>query len=102
MKRIIIPFATILFLLTGCSNTFQDMEDEAMCFDIHYPASTKVTATAFETGDALSLFAVEWNGDTQIPLQVGGNLVNNAQLTCNGGKWSSALPLYWGSGPCDF
>lgn len=100
MKRIIY-IATMLFLLTSCSEMSDQQESQAIRFQIGYP-STKATAMAFETGDAISLYAVQWQGQTQYPLQVGGNFVNDAQLTYNGSVWSAAQTLYWGDQPCDF
>ena len=42
-------------------------------FDISYPA-TKATASSFENGDAISLFAVEYANDgSHIPLPIGRN-----------------------------
>jgi hypothetical protein len=91
MKRIIY-IATMLFLVTSCSEMSDQQESQAIRFQIGYP-STKATAMAFETGDAISLYAVQWQGQTQYPLQVGGNFVNDAQLTYNGSVWSAAQTL---------
>lgn len=100
MKRIIF-IATAFILLTACSEMLPQGEG-AMQFNISYPGGTKVTTSGFQSGDAVSLFAVQWQGDTQYPLQVGGNFVNNAKLTCGGASWSAGEALYWGSQPCDF
>lgn len=100
MKRIF--FITIAILLMSSCSELQLQKDGSMQFNINYPGRTKVTASAFESGDAISLFAVQWQGDTQYPLQVGGNFVNNEKLTFSGSVWSAAQTLYWGSQPCDF
>ena len=100
MKRIIF-IATALFLLTSCGELLDQQEAQTIRFQIGYPG-TKATATAFETGDAISLYAVQRQGQTQYPLQVGGNFVNNAQLTYSGSVWSAAQTLYWGDQPADF
>ncbi len=104
MKRINILFGAILLLLTAaCSELVRsETEARAIHFSLYYPGSTKVTDSAFETGDAVSLYAVQWQGETQYPLQVSGNFVNNAQLTFNGTAWNAAQTLYWGTEPCDF
>jgi len=65
-------------------------------------SNTKATATAFEAGDAVSVYAVQWEGDTQYPLQIGGNYLNNEKLTYDGTNWNSERTLYWSDQPCDF
>ena len=64
--------------------------------------TTKVTSTAFEAGDAVSLYAVEWDGNEQYPIQVSGNYLNNEKITYNGTSWTSLRILYWSDNPCDF
>ena len=100
MKRIIY-IVTMLFLLTSCSEMLDQQESQAIRFQIDYPG-TKATATTFESGDAISLYAVQWQDQTQYPLQVSGNFVNNAQLTYDVSEWSSLQTIYWGDQPCDF
>lgn len=100
MKKTIIYIATMLLLLSSCSETLQPQNGEIQ-FNIGYPA-TKATSSAFESGDAISLYAVTWNGGTQYPLQVGGNFLNNERLAFNGSSWSPSQTLYWGAQPCDF
>lgn len=100
MRRIIC-IATALFFLASCSELLDQQESRVIRFQIGYPG-TKATATAFEAGDAISLYAVQQQGQTQYPLQVGGNFINNAQLIYNGSAWNAAQTLYWGDQPCDF
>ena len=77
-------------------------------FNISMPASvsakaaTKATATTFENGDAVSLYAVEYNGEQAMPLQIGGNFLNNEKLTYNGSTWAGTRTLYWSDKACDF
>lgn len=72
-------------------------ESDVISFKIGYPV-TKATATAFEQGDAVSIYAVEHSA----PLQVGGNYLNNEKLTFDGTKWNGARTLYWSDVACDF
>ena len=74
---------------------------EEIQFRLSYPA-TKATASAFEAADAVSLFAVQWDGDTQYPLQLGGNYLNNEKLSYDGTSWKPERTLYWSDQPCDF
>jgi hypothetical protein len=60
---------------------------------IHPDAVTKVTSTAFESGDEIGLYVVE----TPAPLQVSGNYVNNLPATFNGTNWTSEESLKWPS-----
>ncbi len=52
---------------------------------------TKVTDTAFETGDAVGLFVV----NTPASLKQSGNHVDNVKFTFNGDKWEAVKQLYW-------
>jgi len=70
-------------------------------FQIGFP-ETKASATAFEKGDAVSLYAVEQYGEVAIPLQVGGNYINNEKLSFDGASWNTDYTLYWADNPCDF
>lgn len=63
---------------------------------------TKASASAFEVGDMLSVWAVEQPGEENIPLQLGGNFINNEHLTFDGTSWNSSRTLYWSDVPCDF
>ena len=87
--------------LTSCNKEQQPAASNEIKFNIGFPA-TKATATAFENGDQVSLYAVEYNGSTQMPLQVGGNYFNNECLTFNGNTWSGSRSLYWSTNACDF
>jgi len=67
--------------------------------------ATKVTDYGFQIGDCIGLWAVE-RGDLgeQIPLQIGGNFINNEALTLQDASnhWTGSRTLYWSSKPCDF
>lgn len=91
-----------LLSLCSCAKTGSTNMDDEIKFQIGFP-ETKVTMNVFDPGDALSLYAVEWDGETQIPLQVSGNFINNEKLVFNGTEWSPvARMLYWSTEPCDF
>ena len=96
-----IAFVPSLFLLS-CNKATEDVTSrDAITLSVSLPA-TKVTASAFENGDALSLFAVERDGETQLPLQISGNFINNEKFTYDGSSWASSRTLYWSSSACDF
>lgn len=64
--------------------------------------NTRATLTEFETGDVMSLYAVEYNGDEVANIQTAGNYLNNEILTFNGSEWLPERTLYWSENPCDF
>lgn len=108
MKKII--FALSILALAACSKEQAPVaaNSDEIKFNISMPSSvafksaTKATTTDFENGDAISLYAVEYNGEQAMPLQVGGNFLNNEKLTYNGSDWAGTRTLYWSEKPCDF
>lgn len=102
MKRIVFTSIILAFSLCACNKEQKPQAAVAdeIRFNICYP--TKATATNFESGDAVSLFAVEYNGEDVAPVQVGGNYINNEKLSYNGSAWTPARTLYWSANPCDF
>lgn len=102
MKKMIFMAALSLLALTSCDKTQNlEYEDGEIRFNLGLPA-TRATASAFESGDKVSLFAVEYDGEAVAPVQVGGNFINNEALTFDGTKWSAGRKLYWSGNPCDF
>lgn len=100
MKKIFI-IVSIVFAVVSCNKMGQVTSDRQIRFNFLLP-ETKATASSFESGDAVSLYAVEYNGETQIPLQVGGNWLNNEKITYNGNTWAASHSLYWPDASCDF
>lgn len=102
MKNKIYAFALTVAILGACSKTTENGSLDAIEFNIVFPA-TKATTTAFENGDAFSLYAVEWKEDVQVPLQVSGNYINNEKIVYDGTDWAPVVhSLYWSDNPCDF
>lgn len=99
MKKTIY-FAISMLLLAACGK--EPMQElNVMRFQFGYPG-TRATVSGFEAGDAVSLYAVQWVGGEQHPLQIGGNFLNNEKITFNGSRWNSDRTLYWADTPCDF
>lgn len=103
MKNITLTIAALAMLaLTACEKTrTNEYADGEIRFNLGLPA-TRATASAFESGDKVSLYAVEYDGEAVPPVQVGGNYINNEPLTFDGQKWSASRKLYWSEKPCDF
>lgn len=95
------PYIVLLAaaLLGSCSSddggqTPTEANRVPMTFRITYPGETRATETAFETGDRVGLFVAS----DSLPLETGGNLVNNEPLTLNNGTWAASQTLYWSDG----
>ncbi len=97
MKRIIFVLSVALLMVISCQKG-QNNDSNVLSFSVTVPVVTKVNGTTFETGDALSVWAVEQPS----VLQVGGNYLNNEQIVFNGSSWQGARTLYWSNSPCDF
>ncbi len=102
MKKII--FAMSILALAACSKEQapESVNTDEIKFNISMPTGTRTTATGFESGDTISLYAVEYNGEDAMPLQIGGNFLNNEKLTYNGSAWAGTRTLYWSDNACDF
>ena len=80
MKKIIYIAAALLLLASCGKETVQ--EPQTIQFQFNLPGTR--------------------DGTTQMPLQVGGNFLNNEKLTYNGTTWTPERTLYWSNNPCDF
>lgn len=93
-------------LLYSCSEA--DLPEEGMkdpnqiSIVAQYPCATRATATGFEQGDPIGLFAVAYNGAEALPLQVGNNFLNNERFTYQSSVWTPQRTLYWGDTNLDF
>ena len=102
MKKSIYLIIAAAALISCSKSEPAEVNADELRFDISYPA-TKATASSFENGDAISLYAVEYAADgTQMPLQIGGNYLNNEKITCGGSSWTPERKLFWSERPCDF
>lgn len=101
MKRTII-ILTALATLISCQKqgVVPSQDYKEIKFDLGI--ATKATATAFENGDQVAVYAVEYVSDEVPELQIAGNYLNNEQLTFNGTSWLAEKTLYWSDKPCDF
>ena len=103
MNRII--FFAALVALVSCRKDTDEMhlhhDSDEIRFEISMNA-TRASATEFEAGDGVALYAVEYVSDTVPELQIAGNFINNEKLTFNGSQWLAGNTLYWSDKPCDF
>ena len=101
-KRILyIGVALSIMIFAACSSD-NDVSTEApksaketpMTFDVIHPSQTKSTATEFENGDKIGVYIAK----TDMPLEIGGNTLNNEQLTLTSGTWTPSKNLFWDEG----
>ncbi len=100
MKKILFFVAAILAV--SCNNTGLLPETESREIKVLASMPTRATLTAFEQGDKMGLYAVEYDGDQVRPLQIGGNYLNNEPMEYDGAEWKSSRALYWSENACDF
>lgn len=100
MKKILL-FVLAATLLLSCQKSTPEEVNNEMKFNFTLD-QTKVTSSAFESGDAISLYAVEYVSQESPELQLGGNFLNNEKITYNGENWTGTRTLYWSEKPCDF
>ncbi len=102
MKKYI-ALAAVALAVMGCEKS-----DEGATYvpnEIRIEASipqTRVEGAAFEVGDKMSLYAVEYDGDAVAEVQPAGNYINNAAMIYDGQKWAGERTVYWSEKPCDF
>lgn len=105
IKHTCIAWSLILGLASCGDESLQDAhsldaKSTPMTFMVSHPGkkitrkNTRATETDFEKNDKIGLFVAKADS----PLEIGGNLVNNAALTYDGGKWTPAHTLYWDEG----
>lgn len=85
--------------LASCSNDDsteapKSARETPMTFDVVHPSQTRATATDFESGDKIGVYIAK----ADMPLEIGGNTLNNEPLTLTSGKWIPSQNLFWDKG----
>lgn len=101
MKKIIL-MAVAALVAVGCDKNEQPDAWADNEIRVVADLSTRATLTSFEQNDKMGLYAVEYNGDAAMPLQISGNYLNNEPMVYNGSEWKSGRTLYWSAKACDF
>ena len=91
--------ALSLLGLASCSNDDSteapvSAKETPMTFDVVHPSQTRATATDFENGDKIGVYIAK----ADMPLEIGGNTLNNEQLTLTSSKWTPSKNLFWDEG----
>lgn len=103
MKKILSITLVALLALVSCSKVVTEQDSNRIRFNMSIAGEqTKATSSAFEIGDAVSLYAVAYENGGQMPLQIGGNWFNNERLAFDGTEWIADRSLYWADVACDF
>jgi hypothetical protein len=105
MKRYLLIAAAFAMMVSGCQKEGALKQDDSNVIRIAPSvggALTRATGTSFDANDRLGLYAVEYSGTEALPLQIGGNFLNDEPFTYNGTSWSPRHTLYWPEGALDF
>lgn len=104
MKKYI-ALAALALVAMGCERENIDntpiVDDSVMRIEALHPSTTRATATSFEDGDVIGLYATTYEGEQAMPLQISGNWINNEALTFNGSSWKGRRTFYWNEGLMD-
>ena len=102
MKKIIMLSVIVALVISSCSKNDEEFipVSNLMQFVVEYPSS-RATASAFETGDAIGVYVLQYDGETTSSLQVSGNYANNVKSTFNGTNWINSPAIYWDEGKFD-
>lgn len=102
MKKSIFILAVATLLMAGCNKGTEVSFDPNEIRVVASIANTRASATSFEIGDRMSLYAVEYTGDEVAKLQVAGNYINNEPMRYDGKEWRGERALFWPKTHCDF
>ena len=94
-KHIILFGLAALMAASACTKMNPDTQDDGQMRFIPGLPATKASDSAFESGDAFGVYAVEYNGAAPAPLQISGNWANNAKSAFDGTKWTVTPPIWW-------
>ena len=86
-------FAALMF---SCKENVTEVPfEEKMPINISVDVQTRANDSTFESGDAVGIYVVNYNGSAAGTLAAEGNQADNAKFEYNGGGWSSEAPIYW-------
>ena len=104
MKKFLFLAVAVCTILASCSksedpvNPTPDPKPEAQSkipIKLSIGDYTKANDSAFENGDKVGIYVVNYNNTTPGTLANSGNHVNNMQFTYNGSAWNPQTAIYW-------
>jgi hypothetical protein len=95
MKKLFM-LASFAALMFSCKENVTEVPfEEKMPINISVDVQTRANDSTFESGDAVGIYVVNYNGSAAGTLAAEGNQADNAKFEYNGGGWSSEAPIYW-------
>lgn len=105
MKKTYYLLFSLLFIAGGCSGGDDPVPTptpkpeppvtQKIPISLNYGIVSRATDTAFETGDKIGLYVVNYNNGSAGTLQNSGNHVNNMQFSHTNSVWTPTTPIYW-------
>lgn len=98
MKKLFFFAAMICATLSSCSKSEETtpvVETEKIPINLSIGGYTRANDSAFETGDKVGIYVVNYNNATAGTLATSGNHVSNMQFTFSGTAWTPASAIYW-------
>ena len=105
MRKLFLLAATVCTILSSCSKgeepTINPTPEPTPEAQVKIPINlsignyTRANDTAFENGDKVGIYVVNYNGSTAGTLAASGNHVNNMQFSFGGSAWTPASAIYW-------
>ena len=104
MKRLLLFVASACMMFSCAESGDVIPEVEKIPINISVGQQTRANDEAFENGDEVGIYVVNYSGETAGTLAASGNQVDNAQFAYDGSKWSPENSIYWkdGSTAADF
>lgn len=87
----------LLFLFAGGCAEKEWNDERLLRFDVVHPAQSRVTATAFESGDRVGIYMRK----QEYPWEVSGNFVNNEPIVYENDTWTTGKLIFWEEGVFD-
>lgn len=97
MKKFYVAFCAGVLFLSACSQGKDDepsVEPAKIPINIAMGVWTRATDSAFEPGDKVGIYVVNYVGGAAGTLAAAGNQVDNMRFTYSG-AWSPESPIYW-------
>ena len=98
MKRVLFIIAIACFALLSCTKEVSFSTPGAQVkipINLSIENNTRANDTAFEDGDKVGLYVVNYDGETAGTLSNSGNHVDNILFEKSSGKWTPISEIYW-------
>ena len=102
-KTLICSLALVAFAASCTQKEAPVTAEERVPINLSFDLNTKVTDTYFESGDAVGIYVVGYNGSNPGSLATSGNLYDNVKYSY-ATSWTGEQVLYWPdkTTPADF